>query len=81
MQLHQIQPLHRGKTKRRVGRGGKRGIYSGRGGKGQTARSGHKVRPDIRDLIKKIPKLRGYRFRQERPLSKRKSKSKGAKKP
>ena len=42
-----------------VGRGGKRGKTSGRGGKGQTARAGHKVRPEIRDFIKSLPKLRG----------------------
>jgi large subunit ribosomal protein L15 len=42
-----------------VGRGGKRGKTSGRGGKGQTARSGHKIYPQIRDVIKRIPKLRG----------------------
>ena len=53
-----------------VGRGGKRGKTSGRGGKGQTARSGHKVRPEMRDIIKKMPKLRGYSFntRNEKPL-------------
>ena len=47
---------------RRVGRGqgSKRGKQSGRGGKGQTARAGHKVRPEIRDMIKKLPKRRGY---------------------
>jgi large subunit ribosomal protein L15 len=43
-----------------VGRGGKRGKTSGRGGKGQTARAGHKIRPEARDMIKKIPKRRGY---------------------
>ena len=43
-----------------VGRGGKRGKTSGRGGKGQTARAGHKIRPEVRDLIKKIPKRRGH---------------------
>lgn len=42
-----------------VGRGGKRGKTSGRGTKGQKARAGHKIRPEIRDLIKKLPKLRG----------------------
>ena len=46
-----------------VGRGGKRGKTSGRGTKGQLARAGHKVRPEIRDIIKRIPKLRGYRFK------------------
>ena len=46
--------------KTRVGRGGKRGKTSGRGGKGQTARAGHKIRPEVRDMIKKLPKRRGY---------------------
>lgn len=47
---------------RRVGRGqsSTRGKQSGRGGKGQTARAGHKVRPEMRDIIKKLPKRRGY---------------------
>lgn len=45
---------------RRVGRGGKRGKTSGHGGKGQTARAGHKIRPEMRDKIKKLPKRRGY---------------------
>ncbi len=44
----------------RVGRGGKRGKTSGRGTKGQNARAGHKKRPEARDQIKKIPKLRGH---------------------
>lgn len=42
-----------------VGRGGTRGKTSGRGTKGQKARAGHKIRPAIRDMIKKFPKLRG----------------------
>lgn len=42
-----------------VGRGGKRGKTSGRGTKGQDARSGHKKRPELRDFIKRFPKLRG----------------------
>ena len=42
-----------------MGRGGKRGKTSGRGGKGQTARAGHKIYPQLRDMIKRIPKLRG----------------------
>jgi large subunit ribosomal protein L15 len=44
----------------RVGRGGSRGKTSGRGTKGQNARAGHKKRPEARDQIKKIPKLRGH---------------------
>lgn len=43
----------------RVGRGGRRGKTSGRGTKGQKARAGRKLRPELRDIIKKIPKLRG----------------------
>ena len=30
--------------------------------KGQRSRAGAKIRPEIRDMIKKIPKLRGYKF-------------------
>lgn len=63
MQLHQLKPIHKRKKRKRVGRGGKRGTYSGRGIKGQKARAGKKLKPAIRELIKKYPKLRGYRFR------------------
>jgi len=42
-----------------VARGGKRGKTAGRGGKGQSARAGNKRRPEWRDIIKKLPKLRG----------------------
>lgn len=47
---------------RRVGRGqsSTRGKTAGRGGKGQTARAGNKRRPELRDIIKKLPKLRGH---------------------
>jgi large subunit ribosomal protein L15 len=62
MQLHTIKPFHRGKRSRRIGRGGKRGTYSGRGIKGQRARAGAKIRPAIRDFIKETPKLRGQEF-------------------
>ncbi len=62
MQIHQIKPKTRLKDEKRVGRGGKRGTYSGRGVKGQLSRSGHKKAPVIRELIKKYHKLRGYRF-------------------
>lgn len=61
MQLHTLQPTHQLKGKRRIGRGGKRGTYSGRGVKGQGARAGNKIRPGTRDLIQQIPKLRGAR--------------------
>ncbi len=50
------------RAKQRVGRGqgSGRGKQSGRGGKGQTARAGNKRRPEWRDIIKKLPKRRGY---------------------
>ncbi|OGZ30263.1 MAG: 50S ribosomal protein L15 [Candidatus Niyogibacteria bacterium RIFCSPLOWO2_01_FULL_45_48] len=61
MQLHNLKPKIGKKNKKRIGRGGKRGTYSGRGIKGQKARAGHRMRPEMRDILKKIPKLRGYR--------------------
>jgi len=48
------------RPKSRVGRGGKRGKTAGRGTKGQNARAGRKKRPEMRDIIKKLPKRRGY---------------------
>jgi large subunit ribosomal protein L15 len=60
MQLHSLSPRTKNKKNPPVGRGGKRGKTSGRGGKGQTARAGHKIRPEVRDLIKKLPKRRGH---------------------
>ncbi len=60
MQLHQLKPTAPRKETKRIGRGGKRGKTSGKGGKGQTARAGNRPRPEMRDLIKKLPKLRGF---------------------
>ena len=60
MQLNSLKAKSKRVTSMRVGRGGKRGKTSGHGGKGQTARAGHKIRPEVRDLIKKLPKRRGY---------------------
>jgi len=60
MQLHNLQPQTSKKTAKRIGRGGKRGKTSGRGHKGQKARTGNSTRPEMRDIIKKIPKLRGH---------------------
>jgi len=63
MQIHQLKPIHKNQKRKRIGRGGKRGTYSGRGIKGQKSRAGRKLQPVIRELIKKYPKLRGYRFK------------------
>ena len=59
MQIHEIKRTTKRTRKVQVGRGGKRGKTSGRGHKGQKARAGRKIRPEIRDIIKKLPKLRG----------------------
>jgi large subunit ribosomal protein L15 len=59
MQFHTLQPKTKPKTSKAVGRGGKRGKTAGRGTKGQNARAGRKKRPEIRDFIKRFPKLRG----------------------
>lgn len=59
MQLHNIQPTTKNKKRMTVGRGGKRGKTSGKGTKGQKSRAGRKLRPELRDIIKKLPKQRG----------------------
>ncbi len=64
MKLHELKTLKTRKTQR-IGRSGKRGSYSGRGQKGQRSRSGHRIRPAERDLILKLPKIRGFRNKQK----------------
>jgi large subunit ribosomal protein L15 len=61
MQLHTIQPYTERDTKKRVGRGGKRGTTSGRGQKGQNARAGHKKKPAMWETLIRTPKKRGYK--------------------
>lgn len=61
MQIHELKRKHKNKDKKRVGRGGKKGTYSGKGNKGQASRAGRKMVPIIRELIKRYPKLKGYR--------------------
>lgn len=63
MQLNQLKRVTKNKSSKRVARGGKRGKTSGRGTKGQKARAGHRIRPELRDIIKKFPKHRGYNFK------------------
>ncbi|OGC86792.1 50S ribosomal protein L15 [Candidatus Adlerbacteria bacterium RIFCSPHIGHO2_02_FULL_54_18] len=64
MQLHDLQRKTANKGSKRIGRGraSGKGKTSGRGTKGQKARAGHRIRPDVREKIKKLPKLRGYAF-------------------
>ena len=63
MELHNLKSKTYRRISKRIGRGGKRGTTSGRGTKGQKSRSGHKIRPAVRDLMMKIPKSRGFRFK------------------
>ncbi len=64
MQIHELETKER-KTSKRVGRGGKRGTYSGRGMKGQKSRSGGNVDPLFEggrsSLIQRMKKLRGFK--------------------
>lgn len=73
MQLNQLQRKTKNRKQKRVGRGraSGRGKTSGRGTKGQKARAGHKMMPAIREVLKKLPKRRGYSFKsiQEKPLA------------
>lgn len=56
MQRNELKPKTKRVKKILRGRGDK---TAGRGTKGQKARAGHKIRPEIRDFIKTLPKLRG----------------------
>lgn len=63
MNLSNIQPKTKRKAKKRVGRGGKKGTFSGKGTKGQKSRAGAYVRPGFRGGDNRIwqlfPKQRG----------------------
>ena len=56
--LHELSTKNR--KKKRIGRGGARGMKSGRGNKGQKSRAGRKIRPALRDELARIPKRRGH---------------------
>ncbi len=64
MQLHDLKPNSTSRREgKRVGRGGKRGTYSGHGTKGQKSRAGARIRPGFRGgdnpIWKLFPKQRG----------------------
>lgn len=59
MQTHELKRKTPNKKSKKIGRGGLRGKTSGRGHKGQKQHGGHGIRSEIRDQIKKLPKLRG----------------------
>ena len=63
MDLSQLKSKTQRKSTRRVGRGGKRGTYSGKGTKGQKSRAGAGFKPGFRGgdnrLWQLFPKQRG----------------------
>lgn len=68
MQFHEIVRDTTLARAQRIGRGGKRGKTSGRGQKGQTSRAGNSTRPEMREIIKKLPKLRGHGVNRARTV-------------
>ena len=67
LNLSNLKPKIKKKTRKRVGRGSGsgHGTYSGRGMKGQKARSGGNIKPGFEGgrmpLIRQLPKIRGFR--------------------
>jgi len=57
--MNELKRRNPNQKSKRIGRGGLRGKTSGRGHKGQKQHGGHGIRAEIRDQIKKLPKLRG----------------------
>lgn len=64
MQIHELK-VGRKKKRKTIGRGGKRGTYSGKGNKGQKARSGAHVDPLFEggrsSLVERLKKVRGFK--------------------
>ncbi len=71
MQIHELQVTKKA-SRKRVGRGGKKGTYSGRGMKGQKSRSGSSQAPTFEGgkttLIQKTKKNKGFKSRNEKKL-------------
>ncbi len=70
MQINQIK-LAKKKLRKRVGRGGKRGTYCGRGIKGQKSRTGVSINPIFEGgrstLIEHLPKRAGFHRAEKKP--------------
>jgi len=75
IKLHQLKKHPKSTHRRKVvgrGLGSGHGTYSTRGGKGQTARTGHSKMPvgfegGRQPLIRQMPKNRGFRSLNEKP--------------
>lgn len=65
MQLNTLKLKNRRKQRKTIGRGGKKGTYSGKGNKGQKARSGAHIDPLFEGgrstLIDHMKKKRGFK--------------------
>lgn len=73
MQIHELKLSKKRKRGKRVGRGGKRGIYSGRGNKGQKARTNKrlKLKRIGSSLSRHLPKIGGFKSLYPRAQSAR----------
>ena len=65
MQIHNLKIQYPKKKRKIIGRGGKKGTYSGKGGKGQKGRSGVSIDPLFEggrsSLIDRLKKIRGFK--------------------
>ena len=72
MQINTLK-LKKKKKRKTIGRGGKKGTYSGKGNKGQKARSGVSIDPLFEGgrstLIDHMKKKRGFTSRKQKPVA------------
>lgn len=72
MQIHELQ-VEKKVNRKRIGRGGKKGTYSGRGMNGQKSRSGASQSPTFEGgqttLVQKTKKNKGFKSRNEKKLA------------
>ncbi|MEK7598392.1 MAG: uL15m family ribosomal protein [Patescibacteria group bacterium] len=65
MQINTLKIKYFKKKRKTIGRGGKKGTYSGKGGKGQKGRSGVSINPLFEggrsSLIDRLKKVRGFK--------------------
>lgn len=65
MQINTLKIKYPKKKRKTIGRGGKKGTYSGKGGKGQKGRSGVSINPLFEggrsSLIDRLKKTRGFK--------------------
>lgn len=73
MQIHNIKLKTKKKQRKRIGRGGKRGTYSGRGMKGQKARSGVSINPLFEggrsSLMERLKKMPGFKSPHQKKIN------------